>query len=316
MNQSEVLNKMTISTEKVQVKNGTDYTFVCGKIPFAISCSSTLNHGSYNLIDLDLVNKMKIPLQKIKVCRMTYLGENLRSVGHIDQTIQCVKNGIVQGTIHLSAKVVRNLYDNFNVDCIASSKIYERLTGKKPPDPPDIENTDDDNKVDVPDKAQNDCHDTTFSSTSSSTCSDNIGAITKEWIWNASFMAEIAQRDSEETLLRLENEKANVKNDDESKDESEDDESEDDKIKHTTETEDEEEDEFSEIPDFHCDHCFRMGQPVKIVTNHSTDCPTCPTLTLKQKEMLFGQDWKSRAEKIFRKKFQREQKRRKSYARP
>ena len=127
-------------------------------------------------------------------------------------------------------------------------------------------------------------------------------------------MAEIAQRDSEETLLRLENEKANVKNDDESKDESEDD-----KIKHTTETEDEEEDEkdeFSEIPDFHCDHCFRMGQPVKIVTNHSTDCPTCPTLTLKQKEMLFGQDWKSRAEKIFRKKFQREQKRRKSYARP
>ena len=148
---------MTISTEKVQVKNGTDYTFVCGKIPFAISCSSTLNHGSYNLIDLDLVNKMKIPLQKIKVCRMNYLGENLRSVGHIDQTIQCVKNGIVQGTIHLSAKVVRNLYESFNVDCIASFKTYERLTGKPPaPDPPDIEDTEDDYKVDIPDKVQND----------------------------------------------------------------------------------------------------------------------------------------------------------------
>ena len=76
---------MTINTDSVRVKNGTDYSFVCGKIPFAITCSSTLQHGSYNLIDLDIVNKMKIPLQKIKVCRMTYMGENLRSVGYIDQ---------------------------------------------------------------------------------------------------------------------------------------------------------------------------------------------------------------------------------------
>ena len=300
---------MTISTEKVQVKNGTDYTFVCGKIPFAISCSSTLNHGSYNLIDLDLVNKMKIPLQKIKVCRMTYLGENLRSVGHIDQTIQCVQNGVVQGTIHLSAKVVRNLYENFNVDCIASCKTYERLTGNKPPDPPDFEDTEDDYKVDIPDKVQNDCHDTTFSSTSSSTCSDNIGAITREWIRQASFMAEVAQCDSEDTLLRLENEKANVKNDDECEDETGDN-NEDDNIQHTAETEDEEED------DLYCDQCFRTGQPVKIVTNHSNNCPTCPSLTLKQKEILFGTDWKASAEKVFRKRFQREQKRRKSYARP
>merc|ERR1712197_35321 len=129
---------MTISTDKVPVKGGTDFSFICSKIPFAITCSTTLHHGSYNLIDLELVNKMKIPLQKIKVCRMTYCGENLRSVGFIDQTIQCVKNGVVQGTIHLSAKVVRNLFDNFNVDCIASFKTFQKLTGNKPPDPPDI----------------------------------------------------------------------------------------------------------------------------------------------------------------------------------
>ena len=88
------------------------------------------------MIDLDLVNKMKIPLQKIQVCRMTYLGENLRSVGFIDQTVQCVNNGAVQGTVHLSAKVVRNLYERLNVDCVASIKTYERLVGSKPLDPP------------------------------------------------------------------------------------------------------------------------------------------------------------------------------------
>ena len=89
---------MTIVTDSIQVKNGTDFSFVCGKVPFAISCSSTLTHGAYNLIDLDLVNKMKIPLQKIKVCRMTYLGENMRSVGYIDQTVHCVHKGVIQGT--------------------------------------------------------------------------------------------------------------------------------------------------------------------------------------------------------------------------
>ena len=67
---------MTIITDKVPVKNGADYTFVCGKVPFAITCSSDLNHGGYNYIDLDLVNKMKIPLKNIKVCRMQLQGEN------------------------------------------------------------------------------------------------------------------------------------------------------------------------------------------------------------------------------------------------
>ena len=84
--------KMTIITDKVCVKNGADFSFVCSKVPFAISCASKgLQHGSYNLIDLDLVNKMKIPLQKIKVSRMNYLGEKLRSVGYVDQTELCTE---------------------------------------------------------------------------------------------------------------------------------------------------------------------------------------------------------------------------------
>ena len=53
---------MTIKTDKVIVESGADFTFVCRKIPFAISCSESYN-GDTNLIDLDLVNKMKIPLR-------------------------------------------------------------------------------------------------------------------------------------------------------------------------------------------------------------------------------------------------------------
>ena len=290
---------MTIITDSVPVKNGTDFTFVCGKIPFAISCSSTLQHGAYNLIDLDLVNKMRIPLQKIKVCRMTYFGENLRSVGYIDQTIQCVHNGVIKGTIHLAAKVIRNLYDNFNVDCIASSKTYEKLTGNKPPDPPDSDHdAEDDQKDKAKDvKLENGDDKHSFSSASSSTCSDAIPAISKAWIWQASFMAEVAQKDSADALLKLEDEKAlNRDEEEESNDTTDTD----------TKTEANEEENSDEEDEKHCNLCFRFGQPIQITTNHDQNCPTCPTMSEKLKLALIGSNWKEKAEKIIRSRHEKQ----------
>ena len=140
---------MTVTTDKTIVCNGTDFTFVCKKIPYAISCSSELPHGDVNLIDLDLINKMGIPLRNIKVTRMSLLGHDVRAVGRIKQTIQCVAKGQVQGTIHLEAKVVRDLYSILGVDCVASARTYSRLTGQKPPDPPDEESNDEDYQKDV-----------------------------------------------------------------------------------------------------------------------------------------------------------------------
>ena len=126
--------KLNIITDSVQVKGGADYTFVCSKIPFAVTCSTDFAPGAYNLIDLDLVNQMKIPLHNIKVTRMFLHGQNVRVVGSISQTVQCVSKGKVQGTVHLEAKVVRNMFDMFNVDCIASAKTFKRLTGRGLPE--------------------------------------------------------------------------------------------------------------------------------------------------------------------------------------
>jgi len=128
-NSTTTIYKMFI-TESVPVENGSDYSFVCKKVPFAITCSQDfLNYGC-NLIDLDLVNKMKLNLRNIKVCRMEILGQNMRSVGIIKQTLQCVKDGKVNGNIHLTAKVVRDLSTIFNVDCVASPNTFSRLTGR------------------------------------------------------------------------------------------------------------------------------------------------------------------------------------------
>ena len=108
-----------ISTDKVIIESGADFTFVCKKIPFAISCSN-LHQGNTNLIDLDLVLKMKIPIRNIKVTRMSLLGHDVRAVGRIKQTVQCVKNGRVRGDIHLEGRVVRDLFYTLSLKSTAS----------------------------------------------------------------------------------------------------------------------------------------------------------------------------------------------------
>ena len=127
-----------VITDKVVNQNGADFTFVCGKIPFAVSCSSNLPHRSFNMIDLDLINKMKIPLKNIRVTRISIQGHDLRCVGVVSQTIQCVSDGKISGTIHLYAKVIRDLFNTISADCIASRRTYSRLMGEDPPaEPPD-----------------------------------------------------------------------------------------------------------------------------------------------------------------------------------
>ena len=311
---------MTIITDKVQVKDGADYSFVSGKIPFAITCSSTLQHGGYNLIDLDLVIKMKIPLQRIKVCRMSYMGENLRSVGFIDQTIHCVQNGVVKGTVHLSAKVVRNLSDSFNVDCVASAKTFERLTGHKPPDPPDTEDEqqlEDDaqeEKLDQTNPKEKYDQNSSSVSSCSTICSDGChDPVSHNWLFQCSLLAQAAQKDSFDSLLETENYLANVIkiNEDENESTDDDNNTDPDQDQAYTETEDE---EHNSDEEFHCELCFRYGKPVNIVTNHDTFCPTCPTMTPRQKEVEIGMDWKAKAEVIIRKRFQREKLRRRDSA--
>ena len=330
---------MTITTDKVCVKNGADYSFVCGKVPFAISCSSSLQHGSYNLIDMDLVNKMRIPLQKIKVCRMTYMGTNLRSVGYIDQTVHCVHNGIIEGTVHLAAKVVRNLFDNFNVDCIASSKTFERLDGSKPPDPPDESEVDEDNTEqqeegakykENPDEHRSKKDATYKPSSSSSSSEDRYSPITKNWLFQASLKAEVAQRDPPDVLQEIWDEISNYKEEEKlykdnastSNDDTKTDDEEDHKPHDVRGLDDDhchddrgmENNECLNKEEMHCNLCFYDGKPIKIVSSHKDGCPTCPTMTPAQKVDMIGPYWKHQAEMIFKMRYKEKQDRRRRYA--
>ena len=287
-----------IKTDKVVVQDGADFTFVCRKIPFAISCTE-IYHGDSNLIDLSLVNKMKIPLRSIKVKRMSILGHDVRAVGRIKQTVQCVVNGRVQGNVHLEGRVVRDLFSMFNVDCFASSKTYERLMGRKPPDPLDegYESPDDIPILGGEDEEGIDKEDDE---------KDEEGSITKDSLKEEEEdppdPAEVGNPPKNQPLPTEENhEKAKLQKMSDDlyadyykfgpgpRDLQE--------MKLNNKQEEELEDEL------HCELCFREGKPIKIVKSHGDRCPTCPSLTPKQKERILGPYWKQQAEMIFKARY-------------
>ena len=295
-------------TDKEAVRNGADYTFVCGKIPFAITCSKILPHGENNLIDLDLINKMKIPLLNIRVRRIQILGQECRSVGTIDQTIHCVSEGKLQGTIHLSATVVRNLYENFDIDCLASFKTYHKLVGKSPPKTcqnvlEENEDEDDDtaSSLDSSDemminKDHNDDEATKCPVKDEpakppddpqpklSVLSDEDhhkwrstapwGSRPADWVI-AKDIARFGKCTYIEEITTLDNH-SHSSPDDNSDDE-----------------------------DTMCDTCFYEGKPIHIATSHQTDCPTCPTMDNDKKLRLYGPNWKKLAKQIFEERHRR-----------
>ena len=287
-----------IKTDKVVVQDGADFTFVCRKIPFAISCTE-IYHGDSNLIDLSLVNKMKIPLRSIKVKRMSILGHDVRAVGRIKQTVQCVVNGRVQGNVHLEGRVVRDLFSMFNVDCFASSKTYERLMGRKPPDPLDegYESPDDIPILGGEDEEGIDKEDNE---------KDEEGSITKDSLKEEDKdppdPAEISNPPENQPLPTEEDhEKAKLQKMSDDlyadyykfgpgpRDLQE--------MKLNNKQEEELEDEL------HCELCFREGKAIKVVRSHGDRCPTCPSLTPKQKERILGPNWKQQAEMIFKARY-------------
>ena len=315
---------MGFITDKVPVKNGADYTFVCSRIPFAVSCSSILPHGEYNLIDLDLVLKLKIPLQRIRVERYSIMGETMRAVGYVSQTVQCVRQGRVSGTIHIQAKVIRDLYSLYDVDCIASTKTYSRLVGKEPAKPPDDLNLD---------LADDEGDNTALADDGGDKIAladdggDKIALVDDE-------EDKIEKEKNRTVVKKTRTSQATVKEKDTPKDDNED---EGDNV-----LDDEQEDlpigdipwqfGYTDVPtadedynpdyiigarvpphtntsgnkmskpkskictkkndeEMFCKICFADGEPLTVVTSHHNLDITCPTMTDEEKETLYGPNW-------------------------
>ena len=226
-----------------------------------------------------------------------------RAVGRIKQTVQCVVNGQVQGCVHLEGKVVRDLFSLANVDCLASSRTYERLMGKKPPDLSDEgydssgdiptlggkedEEIDKEEKKETEDSIGKDDQKTEDPPDPPDSKSPEVENAKSNVGCNASAHSNVYEHFEKfgpgpRDLLEFQLNSISMK--------------------------DEEHDEEETV--FHCDLCFHEGKPLKIVTNHDNCCPTCPSMTPAQKVRMFGPHWKDQAKVIIETRYRREKARR------
>ena len=128
-NPNSTRNKKMLTPDHHTTKLGSkDFIFQVNKWPFSITCNPLLPVITECFIDLGLVKDMKINMKKLECRNMSYGGYPTKVVGSISQTVQVVYDGVASGTMHLKAKVIRNLTNLYGVDCIASKKLYKLLT--------------------------------------------------------------------------------------------------------------------------------------------------------------------------------------------
>ena len=121
-------NKMKTPDHHTSKLGSKDFVFQANKWPFSITCNPLMPTITESFIDLTLVKDMKVAMKKVECRNISYGGLSTKVVGSISQTVQVVYNGVASGTMHLKAKVIRNLTNLYGVDCIASQKLYKILT--------------------------------------------------------------------------------------------------------------------------------------------------------------------------------------------
>jgi hypothetical protein len=125
---NQTIPTMKIPDHHTSKLGSKDFVFQVNKWPFSITCNPLLPTITESFIDLALVKDMKIAMKKVECRNISYGGLTTKLVGTISQTVQVVYNGVPSGTMHLKAKVIRNLTNLYGVDCIAGQKLYKGLT--------------------------------------------------------------------------------------------------------------------------------------------------------------------------------------------
>ena len=104
-----------------------EFVFSCKGRPFAMLSSQRISVPTLSLIDFNLVRDLGMKLKDIQCSQFTFAGHKLRILGKVSQTVQCVKDGKLQGNIHIKANVVEDLKVTFDTHSIAGEKMTKIL---------------------------------------------------------------------------------------------------------------------------------------------------------------------------------------------
>ena len=120
-----------------------EFVVACKGRPFTILASNNLPTPLASYIDHKLVMELKLRMSDLQCSKLFFGSKKLRILGKISTTVQCIRNGQVLGNLYIKASVVENLCENFDVHCIAGTKLSQLLTSPNNQDQ-DAMNTSDD----------------------------------------------------------------------------------------------------------------------------------------------------------------------------
>ena len=106
----------------------TEHIFTCKGRPFAALVSHDLPTPTTSLVDYALIKELGLKLSDVQYRKFSFSGEKMRIMGRISTAVQCVQNGKSKGNFHIKGLVVTNLYNLFDTDCVAGTKMRNLLT--------------------------------------------------------------------------------------------------------------------------------------------------------------------------------------------
>ena len=117
-----------VSTTFYQYGNDDEEYVLCSRgRPFVTLVSQNKTTPTSTLIDFGLVKELGLKMSDLQCKKFYFYGEQLRMLGTISTTVQCVQNGFICGSFQLRANVIEHLQKRFDVHSIAGMKLTKML---------------------------------------------------------------------------------------------------------------------------------------------------------------------------------------------
>jgi len=121
------VNKIPSTTSYKYGNNDVEYVLCSRGRPFVTLVSPNKPTPTSTLMDHNLVKELGLKISDLQCKKYFYCGEQLRLLGTVSTTVQCVMDGFVCSSFQFRANVIEHLSTNFGVHSIAGMKLTKML---------------------------------------------------------------------------------------------------------------------------------------------------------------------------------------------
>ena len=124
-----MLTKLKFPTLSYKYGEEEEFIFCVKGKPFPCLVSPKLPPSTETLLDYAMVRELGLKMKNLQCKRFSYANYNMRVLGTVITTVQCIQDGEMCGTTTIKADVVQDLAKNLDVECVAGQKMTVQLRG-------------------------------------------------------------------------------------------------------------------------------------------------------------------------------------------